>query len=204
MKTIKFFQSVIVFLIISTFCASAQMPQRQGPPQGFNRQGGMGERPARQTATKRAERRTNEMAFVVNLDSKQYKKIFNIFLKEEEAKDAAFAEFFPMGGPPARPGGERPQMDGPMPGRPGMHGEFRGPGVDGQRPARPNPMDFNGMEPPKVGGKAINCDEYLDAREAKIKKILTPEQYAKWHELHPKPSKEIFNRPPRVPAESHR
>ena len=200
MKTIKFIQSLIVFMIISTFCASAQMQQRQTPPQGFNRPGGMSERPARPTAMKRAERKANEMAFAVNLDSKQYKKILNIFLKEENAKDAAFANFSQMGNPPAGQGGGRPQMDGPRPDRPGMGGESGGPGVGGPRSIRFNPEDFNGMEPPKVGGKAINSAEYIEAREAKFKKILTPEQYAKWHELHPDPSKS-FQRQSRFPAE---
>lgn len=69
MKAIKLIHSLIICGIISTLCASAQM-QRQAPPQGFNRPGGMSERPARPTAMKRAERKANEMAFAVNLDSK--------------------------------------------------------------------------------------------------------------------------------------
>ena len=126
-------------------------------------------RPERPTAIKRAERRANEMAFAVNLDSKQYKKIYQIYLKEENAKDAAMENFAPMGPPPADFRGGMPPM-GPPPA--GM----------------PFPGGMGEMKTPKVGGKDINSDEYIDAREAKFKKILTPEQYATWRELHPDPT----------------
>ena len=158
MNTIRFIQSVIIFMIISTLNASAQV-ERTMPPQGFERSGGMPERPARPTATKRAEHRANEMAFVVNLDSKQYKKIFKIYLKEENAIDLAMGDFPPMGPPPA--------------------------GIGGRMPF---PGALAAQQTPKVGGKDIDSDEYIDAREAKFKKILTPEQYAIWRELHPDPS----------------
>ena len=153
MNKIKLIQSFIIYMIIATFSVSAQMP----------------ERPERPTATKRAERRANEMAFAVNLDSKQYKKIYQIYLKEENAKDAAMENFAPMGPPPADFRGGMPPM-GPPPA--GM----------------PFPGGMGEMKTPKVGGKDINSDEYIDAREAKFKKILTPEQYATWRELHPDPS----------------
>ena len=143
-------------MIISTFSAKAQMPDRPA-------------RPERPTAIKRAERRANEMAFAVNLDSKQYKKIYQIYLKEENAKDAAMENFAPMGPPPADFRGGMPPM-GPPPA--GM----------------PFPGGMGEMKTPKVGGKDINSDEYIDAREAKFKKILTPEQYATWRELHPDPT----------------
>ena len=156
MNKIKLIQSFIIFMIISTFSAKAQMPDRPA-------------RPERPTAIKRAERRANEMAFAVNLDSKQYKKIYQIYLKEENAKDAAMENFAPMGPPPADFRGGMPPM-GPPPA--GM----------------PFPGGMGEMKTPKVGGKDINSDEYIDAREAKFKKILTPEQYATWRELHPDPT----------------
>lgn len=156
MNKIKLIQSFIIFMIISTFSAKAQMPDRPA-------------RPERPTAIKRAERRANEMAFAVNLDSKQYKKIYQIYLKEENAKDAAMENFAPMGPPPADFRGGMPPM-GPPPA--GM----------------PFPGGMGEMKTPKVGGKDINSDEYIDAREAKFKKILTPEQYAIWRELHPDPT----------------
>jgi hypothetical protein len=37
---------------------------------------------------------------------------------------------------------------------------------------------------PTVGGKEIDSKEYLDAREAKVQKILTAEQYILWRELY--------------------
>lgn len=178
MNTIRFIQSVIIFMIISTLNASAQV-ERTMPPQGFERSGGMAERPARPTATKRAEHRANEMAFVVNLDSKQYKKIFKIYLKEENAIDLAMGDFPPMGPPPAGIGGRMPSMPG---------GGFPAPGVGGPQAGMPFPGALAAPQTPKVGGKDIDSDEYIDAREAKFKKILTPEQYAIWREQHPDPS----------------
>lgn len=175
MNKIKLIQSFIIFMIISTFSAKAQMPDRPA-------------RPERPTAIKRAERRANEMAFAVNLDSKQYKKIYQIYLKEENAKDAAMENFAPMGPPPADFRGGMPPMGAGAPPRPGMGGDFSGPKAGGSPAGMPFPGGMGEMKTPKVGGKDINSDEYIDAREAKFKKILTPEQYAIWRELHPDPT----------------
>ena len=47
---------------------------------------------------------------------------------------------------------------------------------------------------PMGGGKEIDSDEYIDAREAKFKKILSPEQYAKLRSAQPDPSGFFSNR----------
>ena len=146
-----------------------------------------------------ATQRTDEMDRVLHLDKKQYKKIYKIFLKEENAREAArfggFGGGFPMGGPGGFEGGM--PMGGPggfgggMPPMGGPGGGFGGPG--GGMP----PMgDFEGMpgdfpgSPQKatVNGKDIDSDEYIDAREKKFQKILTPEQYSHWRRIHPDPS----------------
>lgn len=97
------------------------------------------------------------MHSIVNLDEKQYKKIYKIYLKEEEAREAAFD--FPMGPPPGM----------------GFPGEFGEP------------------QKPSVGGKEIDSDEYIDAREAKFKKILTDEQYSTLRRVHPDPAGHFNN-----------
>lgn len=148
------------------------------------------ERPVRMTPEERAERRTDEMEKAVGLDSRQYKKIYRIYLKEENAKEAQMADRGPMGPPPqGGPGGQRmegPGAGGPPPG--GMHGSRPpqgGPSSTGMSPKG----DFTGQpRNAAVGGKDIDSDEYIDAREAKFRKILSSEQYATWRRLHPDPT----------------
>ena len=127
----------------------------------------------------------------VNLDEKQYKKIYRIFLKEENAKDSAMGNGGPMGPPPAGSEGRPPQGGGSF-GAPRMGG----PGAGGPPVGRvngdgmPPKGGFPGGGPQKVtvGGKDIDSDEYIDEREAKFKKILSPEQYSTWRRLHPDPT----------------
>ena len=116
----------------------------------------------------------------IDLDAKQYKKIYKIFLKEENAKDEAIQAMMPPfpGGPGMGggfPGGGFPGGGFPGGGFPG------GPGAGGPPAGMPSPGDFGQMQKPTVGGKEIDSDEYIDAREAKFRKILTSEQLSKWH-----------------------
>ena len=175
----------LLIVVMASFSASAQM---MGPQFPGERPDGMRMRPERPSAKERAEKRTGEMHKAVNLDPKQYKKIYQIYLKEENAIDSAMESDFPMGPPPGGMGGGRPPQGSGFPGGPGMGGGFPGgPGAGGP----PSGMPFPGFgEPrrPAINGKEIDSDEYLDAREAKFRKILTPEQYAVWHRLHPDPS----------------
>lgn len=138
------------------------------------------------SADERAESRTQEMHKAVNLDEKQYKKIFRIFLKEENAKESAIGHGGPMG-PPLTGSEGRPPQDGGTFGGSGM----RGPGAGGPPPAGMPPKGgFPGGEPQKatVGGKDIDSDDYIDSREMKFRKILSPEQYSTWRRLHPDPA----------------
>ena len=192
MKTLKFFQSLAVLVAVSSFSASAQMQYPQRPPMG-ERPGEMhGERPQRPvrlSPQEKAERRTDEMHKVVNLADKQYKKIYKIYLKEENAKSSAMS--MPMGMPPGGMGGF-PGGGFPGGGFPGggfeMGGGFPGgPGAGGP-PAGMFPGGFGELPKPTVGGKEIDSDEYIDAREEKFKKILTPEQYSAWRAHKPDPT----------------
>lgn len=176
MKTNQFFQITLLMLFLSVFCASAQ----QFPPENFRpRPEGMPGPRERMTPKEKAAHRTDEMDRVVNLDEKQYKKIYKIYLKEENAKANAMENGFPMGPPPGGfpggfPGGGFP--GGGFPGGGFSEGGFPGGGFPGS--------GFPGEMPkPAVGGKEIDSDEYTDARDAKFKKILTPEQYARLSEI---------------------
>lgn len=178
MKAIRIFLTSVITLTLSSFCALAQM-QRPPMPKG--------ESPHREqlkfTPKERATQRTEEMHKAVKLDEKQYKKIYKIFISEENAKQTAM-ESGPMGPPPGGfPGGAPPQGGGfPSGGFPG------GPGMSGPPSGMPFPGGFGEPQKPTVNGKPIDSDEYIDAREAKFKKILSPEQYATWRRLHPDPS----------------
>lgn len=122
----------------------------------------------------------------LKLTEKQYKKIYKIYLKEENARKEAMSAGLmgmpPMGGPGGPMGGHGGPMGGGRPPQGGMHGGPQG-GFGG-------PEGFPGMEKPvaKVGGKDIESDEYMDAREEKFRKILTPEQYSRWRTGHPDPA----------------
>lgn len=131
----------------------------------------------------------------LKLTEKQYKKIYKIYLKEENARKEAMSAgpmgMPPMGGPGGSRGGGRPPHGG-MHG--GPQGGFGGGQPDGGRMMQGEgqgmPEGFPAMEKPvaKVGGKDIESDEYMDAREEKFRKILTPEQYSRWRTEHPDPA----------------
>ena len=185
MKTTSLILTAVITLTLSSFGAHAQM-QRPPLPKGDGPQ----REHLKLTPKERATQRTEEMHKAVRLDEKQYKKIYKIFLSEENAKQAAM-ENGPMGPPPGGfPGGAPPQGGG-FPGGGPMGGGFPGggfpggPGMSGPPSGMPFPGGFGEPQKPTVNGKPIDSDEYIDAREAKFKKILTPEQYATWRRLHP-------------------
>lgn len=159
MKTI--ITSIIVPTLVCLLSFNAYAQESRPPRPGAGQEEFRGKAP--RSAKERAERRTQEMDEAVNLDEKQYKKIYRIFLKEENAKDSAMGNGGPMGPPPVG----RVNGDG-MPPRGGFPGD--------------------GPQKVTVGGKDIDSDEYIDEREAKFKKILSPEQYSTWRRLHPDPT----------------
>ena len=188
MRTIRFYiviSTLVCLSLLNNAYAQGVRPPHQGTEQeDFKRMPVM-------SAQERAESRTQEMDKAVNLDEKQYKKIYRIFLKEENAKDSAMGNGGPMGPPPAGSEGRPPQGGGSF-GAPRMGG----PGAGGPPVGRvngdgmPPKGGFPGGGPQKVtvGGKDIDSDEYIDEREAKFKKILSPEQYSTWRRLHPDPT----------------
>lgn len=173
-------KSTCICFVISLFLAvtstHAQPMPPHGRPEGPRKELGTPE----DIAMKKTERMRNE----VNLDEKQYKKIYKIYLKEERAKQQTMegnmmppSGGFPGGRPEGFPG------DGfPGGGRP-PQGGGSGMGQD-----TPPPAMFGQMSVPTVGGKAIDSDEYIESREKKFRKILTPEQYERFRSIHPDPS----------------
>ena len=192
MQTIRFICTAAVALTFSSFAASAQM-QRPDRPEGMP---GPEHHQMSLTPRQRAEQRTDEMDKAVRLDDKQYKKIYKIFLKEENAKETAMGNGGPMGMPPGGMGGGRPPQGGGFQGGPAMGGGVPGgpggPGAGGPPSGMPFPGDFSEPQKPAVGGKEIDSDEYIDSREEKFKKILSAEQYDSWRKLHPDPSGFFF------------
>lgn len=188
MGTIRLFIVVSALVCLSSW-NNAYAQGGRSPRQGVGQEDFKG-RPVL-SAKERAEKRTQEMDEAVNLDEKQYKRIYNIFLKEENAKDSAIGNGAPMGPPPAGSKG-RPPQDGGSFGGPRMGG----PGAGGPPSGRmncggmPPKGGFQGGEPQRalVGGKDIEGDEYIDEREEKFKKILSPDQYSTWRRIHPDPT----------------
>ena len=157
------------------------------------------ERPPMPTPEEIAQRKTEKMDKEISLDEKQVKKIFKIYLKEEnakkEAREGGFPPMggFPGGGPGGFPGGAPGGFPGGGPGGfgggfPGGGGGFPGPPPGGMRPEGfPGGMP-GGPLTATVNGKDIESDEYIDWREKKFKKILTPEQYQRFITIHPDPT----------------
>lgn len=154
---------VFVMMYAVTIAAYAQpMPPRRGQES---------HRKEIRTPEEIAKIKTERLQKEVILDDKQFKKIYKIYLKEEQAKQQAM-EGNMMPPPGGFPGGGRPPQGG-------------GPGMGHGTP--PHAM-FGDMAVPTVGGKAIDSDEYIDSREKKFRKILTPEQYERFRSIHPDPS----------------
>lgn len=189
-SNIRLFLFITVLMVIPSVVISAQ---GEHPDASKSLEEGRPEHRVKMTPEHRAKIRTDEMHEAVSLNDKQYKKIYRIFLKEENAKDSAIGDGGPMGPPPGGMGaGRPPQGSGPLGGT-----RMGGPGA-GVPPA--GTMNGGGM-PPKggfpdvgsqkvtVGGKDIDGDEYIDEREEKFKKILSPEQYSTWRRIHPDPTR---------------
>lgn len=129
------------------------------------------EPPQRMTPEQIATRKTEHLNRELGLTEKQFKKVYKIYLKQAQTlqgeMESRFAERMesgrpPMGGPGGPGGGMRPG-----PGGPDMRGE------------RPEGMP-RGMMP---GISMEESEKDLAARDKKMKKILSEDQYAKWRKL---------------------
>lgn len=110
---------------------------------------------------KAARRMTDEMQKSLGLTDKQYKKVYKLNLKEEKARVEQMTS--------KGADGNRPPMMGGAPG-----GGFP-------------PMGGNGgpgMPPPSSGKNDMRS--LMEKKDKQMKKILTEEQYAKWHSEQPR------------------
>lgn len=124
-----------------------------------------------------AKQLTDKMQEELGLTDKQYKKIYNLNLKElkkiiELLKERPQRNFPPEEG--GRPQGPRPPMGGPQGefGRPGKHPDMKGPHPAGNQ----------------------ELEKLREKNEKKLKKILTEEQYAKWKKIQPQKPPKDFSR----------
>ena len=135
--------------------------------------------PDQETSTeKKAEMRAGKMKETLDLSEKQYNKLFKLFKKTEKSLLKARQQNTV---PPGGPGMMMPQGGRPMPEGGNIRPETgyieKGPGM---RPA-PEAGKFPGM--PAASGKEISV---IRKENAKIRKILTEEQFAKWEEASKK------------------
>ena len=114
-----------------------------------------------------AKRETDEMKKQLQLTEKQYKKIYKLNLKEQKKRFSAM---------------QNSERQGPPMGRPHGTGEGRPPMMGGEPPMMGGVGPDRG-ESSQREDKAEEIQEAVAAKEKKIKKILTTEQYEKWQEI---------------------
>lgn len=122
---------------------------------------------------KAARRMTDEMQKSLGLTDKQYKKVYKLNLKEEKARVEQMKARGADGNRPPMMGGA-PSGDFPM-----MGG---GPGDGGFHPIGGN--GGPGIPPPS--GSKNDMRTLMEKKNKQMKKILTEEQYAKWHSEQPR------------------
>lgn len=114
-----------------------------------------------------AKRETDEMKKQLQLTEKQYKKIYKLNLKDQKKRFGVMQNSerpdFPMGRPHGMGGGRPPMMNGEPP-MMGGAGPDRG-------------ENFRRED------KSEEIQKAVAAKQKKIKKILTTEQYEKWQEI---------------------
>ena len=149
------------------------------------------------SAVKKAEMRAERMQKELNLDTKQYKKLFKVFKKTEKAIEQAAMQNMrpPVGGPGMMPPGMMPGNGfgggpGMMPpghGMPPQGGPGNRQGPPDMKAAKPENMPEAGKEDPDMLRlPEMISEEEIIAREKeteKVKKILTPEQFCKWQKI---------------------
>ena len=108
-----------------------------------------------------AKRRTDEMDSALELSKKQYKKVYKLYLAQEQTR--------------AKNGSAMRPAEGGRPPQGGMHG-----GPSQRMGGAPGHMGGGG-EPPRMAPPRSDSDKAgEEALENKMRKILTEEQYAKW------------------------
>jgi Spy/CpxP family protein refolding chaperone len=189
MYTKKYF---VLSLLGAALCFA---PNASAQEAGQAPQGEQGMHQLPQSPEKIARHQAKAMQKAVDLDEKQYDKIYSLYLKEENQRrkqmmNQGGGQGMPQGGrPQGGPGGGGPMGGGP--GGPGMGGGQMGGGPMGGPQGGPS---MGGSRPQMSQDDAKTLEKQRQKREKKIKKILTAEQYAKWVDMQPAPGEGM---PPR-------
>lgn len=167
---------------------------------------------------KKAEAKAERMQKAVDLSDKQYKKVYRLFLKTEQAKSEDMPQMRPpMGGP----GGMRPPMGGPEGMRPPVGGGQRMRQAPGRQPdgnrnermAPDNRTDIGDGNQPDGDNllqlPELPSEEQIEAmqkEDRKLRKILSEAQYEKWQRISAekpgKPGKAERSGKPERPGEA--
>lgn len=138
------------------------------PGEGFQRQ-----QAARPDNKEAATRMTDEMKRSLLLTDKQYKKVYKLNLKWLDDRSTASTPAMASG---SSAKGDRPMMGGPG----GGEGDGFGMGTPPADQGRPDVPDRG----ERAQGAPLKepSEEELAARNAKLQKVLTAEQYVKWRQ----------------------
>lgn len=155
-KPLFFLITVTIALLAMNFPLAAQPPRGAGPDRETL------------TAAQRADRQTEIFRRELGLDRKQYKKVYNLYLKKFEKMYPGLSGDMPPGGRRGNgPGGNssmgRPQGGPPSGGRPAYN-------AAGQ-PGREMRVELR-LQPEK--------EKDITTRRKKMEKILDPGQFRKW------------------------
>jgi hypothetical protein len=189
---------VVLGLLGAALCGT---PQISAQEVGQAPQGEQGMHQLPQSPEKIARHQAKAMQKAVDLNEKQYDKIYSLYLKEENARRKQMMNH-QGGGSGMRPQGG-PGMGGPGgPGGPGMGGPGGGPGMGGgqmgRAPQGGPDGQMGGARPHMNPSDAQALEKQRQKREKKIKKILSAEQYDKWLSLQPAPGEGM---PPMRPGD---
>jgi hypothetical protein len=198
MHTRKYF---VLSLLGAALCTTPNLSAQEA---GQGPQSEQGTHQLPQSAEKIARHQARAMQKAVNLDEKQYDKIYKLYLKEENQRRKQMTsqgggQGMPQGGrPQGGPGGGGPMGGGPGgggmggPGGGGMMGG--GPGMGGGQPGGGmGPQGMGGGRPQMSQNDAKTLEKQRQKREKKIKKILTSEQYEQWISQQPQGPGEGMN-----------
>ena len=169
----------ILMVAALSLCLGQAMAQTDEPRVALPPDSLLGERPnfaEMPNPEEVAKRQTDRLKEALQLDEKQYEKVYELNLKEQkECLEERMQGPHLMGGE-----GRRPMPPG-WDGQPPMEDDFPPQMGEGKRPPMPSDEDR------KERAEELRKKEEKRAkkRNRKMKKILTDEQYARWKALPP-------------------
>lgn len=176
-----------VIIAVSTTVSTAQPPQNGRSPERPAMNAG---RPAETTPEESARRKTDILQEELELDGKQYKKVYKLYLKQankelSSSRSPQNSEFSGgMSGGQGSGMGPGGGMQGGPPSGMGMSGGGRQPSMGGGMPEGSDPRmqseRMQNVSGKNMDGPYLEGDKEIAAKEKKMEKILSPVQYSKW------------------------